>query len=316
MKIKNIAKFAYFVCWSLFLAITLTIVGCGGTPTQGEDPALAPEPKTAESAKSKGDDTTTTATEVTDKKEEEIGLDETSSATSDALLLTPVIALSSSKKGVPKRVEEQPDGVIDFCKVKPYTKSKRQVKNGIKAAWEDTQAGKYGVGFRNKAEYKKWNSTQKDFFLYMFDACKSLAVCEINNKKNKKKDACKVQQAKFDAWQSSAKLFAKKIKKLKTQQPSALCSLQPQNGDVSLCFNQRAAQIDNACDGEVCKELSQCWTSVAMKDDVIRQAESSCRFFGQKSSKCRGHIEAIKHRKEQFTKCNKMQNDINLAFEP
>jgi len=314
MKITNTNKLTYLACWSLFLAFTLTTTGCGTTATQSDD-STATEMNAADANTS---DSSKTTTPPPAEKKAEVVLDETSSAATDAVLLTPVIALSNESKSVPKRAKKQPKGVIDFCKVKPYAKYKRQVKNGIKAAWEAKKAGKYGIGFRNKAEYNKWSKTQKDFFLYMFDACRTLAICEINNNKSKKKkkNACNVQQATFEAWQDSAKLFAKQVKKFKTQQPSALCGLQPKQGDVSLCFTQRAAQIDDACDGEVCQELSQCWSSVAMKDDVIRQAESSCRFSGQKLSKCRGHMEATQHRKDRFSACDKMQNDIDLAFQP
>ncbi len=321
--------------WSLCLIIFLAIAGCGSISIQNKDEALAFPPKTSKSSNptntptlapkpkpkltpKEQKNTATVSKKEQKTTEKDVSLDEASSAATEALLLTPVIALGSSsyKQGTPKQSKKRPNGIIDFCKVKPYTKYKTQVKNGIKAAWDAKLANKYGVGFRNKAEYNKWNNTQKDFFLYMSEACSSFAECEINSKKNKKRNSCNIQQATFDAWQDSAKRFAKEVVKFKTQQPAALCGVQPDNGDVSLCFKRRAKQIDDACDGDVCKELSQCWTSIAMKDDVIRQAESSCLFSGQKLSTCRGYIEATKHRKEHFASCNKMQNDLDLALQP
>lgn len=343
------------LCWSLFLITFLTIAGCSSsssrnsTPTEDKYTALAFPPKTTESSdpiqtpkpkeqkdiatsnkkvetkvETKAETKVETKTKVKIKKkvvikEENTRLDEAFSAATDVLLLTPVIALSSttfSSQGAPTRSKKQPDGVNDFCNVKPYAEHEKQVKNGIKTAWDTKIADEYGVGFRNIAEYNKWNNTQKDFFLFTFDACRSLALCEIDNKKNKKNNACFVQQVTFDAWQDSAKLFTNEVKKFRTQQPAALCSIQPNNGDVSLCFKQRAKQINDVCDADVCKELSQCWASVAIKDDVVRQAESSCRFSGQKLSTCRGHIEAMEHRKNRFIRCNKMQNNLDLVFQP
>jgi len=323
-------RISYLPIWSLLMLTSLIFAGCGSTSKKSDDTTLASMTQKIETTDPA--DVSKKSTESSmqkeskmanaEDKEDVISLNESSSAATEALLLTPVIALSSASRlsGAPKRAKKQPAGVIDFCKVLPYAKNKRQVKNGIKAAWDAKLAKKYGVGFRNKAEYKKWSNTQKEFFLYIFDACRSFALCELDNMKNSKKNktikSCGLQKATFEAWQDSAQRFAKEVKKFKTQQPAALCGLQPNNGDVSLCFKLRSSQIDDACDGAVCKELSQCWTSVAMKDDVIRQSESSCGFSGQKLSECRSHIEATIHRKDRFTACNTMQNDIDLAFQP
>ncbi len=328
MNTKAITKIIHSASWLMFLAIMFTFTACTGAASKSDEATNSATSSTTDQteAKSTGDtnstgdrapaNTTSSAIKPAAKNAEEkdVSLNVPFSAAPGAMFLTPIEILSSTNRGVPKRAKDQPAGVIDFCKVKPYAKYKQQVKAGIAAAQKDHKAGTYGVGFRNNTEFKTWNKTQNDFFLYMFAACRDLAMCEIDNKKKKKKSSCEVQQIKFDAWQNSAKLFAEQVKLFKTQQPSALCSLQPSNNDVSLCFRKRAEQIDNACDAEPCQTLSQCWTSVAMKDDVIRQAESSCRFDGQKLSKCSGYIGAIENRKIRFTQCKNMQNDLNLSF--
>ena len=320
MKTKGITKILHSASWLMFLAVMFTFTACTGTTSKSDEATdSATSSATTDQTETKSTDGSAAPAETTSSENKpaatkDVSLNEPFSAAPGALYLTPIEILSSTNRGVPKRAKDQPAGVIDFCKVKPYAKYKKQVKAGIAAAKEDHKAGAFGVGFRNKTEYKTWNKTQNDFFLYMFAACKDLALCEIENKKKKKKSSCGIQQTKFDAWQNSAKLFAKQVKLFKAQQPSALCSLQPSNNDVSLCFRKRAEQIDNACDAEPCQALSQCWTSVAMKDDVIRQAESSCRFDGQKLSKCSGYIGAIENRKIRFTQCKNMQNDLNLSF--
>jgi len=322
MKTKGITKIVHSASWLMFLAIMFTFSACTGSASKSDEATGSATADQTET-KSTGDSSapakmTSTTIKPAAKNEEEkdISVNEPFSAAPGAMFLTPIEILSSTNRGVPKRAKDQPAGVIDFCKVKPYAKYKKQVIAGIAAAQEDYKAGSYGVGFRNKTEYKTWNKTKNDFFLYMFAACRDLAMCEIENKKNKNKNksSCDIQQIKFDAWQNSAKLFAEQVKLFKTQQPSALCSLQPSHNDVSLCFRKRAEQIDNACDAAPCVTLSRCWTSVAMKDDVIRQAESSCRFSGQKLSKCSGYIGAIENRKTRFNQCNDMQKDLNLSF--
>lgn len=312
MKIKLGIQITHLLTWSFLLAGIFSVAGCGNTPTQGDKPMAT---EMSESTKSNADTKSSTPGAAAEKPAE-VETTETFSAAPEALLLTPIEILSKSNRNVPQRDKTQPKHVIDYCVKQPYAKYKKQVKKGIADAWADTQAGKYGVGFRNKKEYNQWNKTQQNFFLHMFDTCRTVALCESKNKKTGKKTSCKVEKAIFTAWQDSAKLFADKVKVLKNQQPPALCGLQPKNTDVSLCFSKRADQIDNACSGEICQELSQCWRSVAMKDDVIRQAESSCRFSGQKLSECRGYIGAIKRRKDRFTDCNNAQNDINLTLEP
>ena len=326
MNTKTITKIIHPASWLMFLAIMFTFTACTGTASKSDETTnsatnssstTTTDQTEAKSADGKAPaETTSSVIKPAGKNEEEkdVSVNVSFSAAPGALFLTPREILSSTNRGVPKRAKNQPAGVIDFCKVKPYAKYKNQVKAGIAAAQQDHKAGTFGVGFRNNTEYKTWNKTQNDFFLYMFAACRDLAMCEIDNKKKKKKSSCEVQQIKFDAWQNSAKLFAEQVKLFKPQQPSALCSLQPSNNDVSLCFRKRAEQIDNACDAEPCQTLSQCWTSVAMKDDVIRQAESSCRFDGQKLSKCSGYIGAIENRKVRFNQCNDMQKDLNLSF--
>ena len=309
--------------WMLLILSLFVITACSGTQEQMDQTTTAKpaDSSTASSTESmaKPEDSSTVkpaAKADNNNTGSSNAAAEKTIAAPGAVLLTPVEILSYDNRGVPKRAKDQDKAVIKFCVAQPYAKYKKQVVNGIKQSWEKTQAGVYGVGFRNKKEYNRWNSTQKDFFLYMFDACRNLAMCEIESKKTKKKNACGVEQVKFNAWQDSAKNFADQVTSFKDTQPPSLCSLTPNEKDASLCFGRLADQIDQVCNGDVCQELSQCWRSIAIKDDVIRQAESSCGFSGQKLSKCSGYIGAVKTRKDRFNACKSMQDNIKLSIQP
>lgn len=308
---SSTGQLTQFRSWFLILIIislATLATGCASSPQQAaEDQSSAASSR--DSKQTASTDTPSTATAPTAPAEEK------TIAAPGAVLLTPVEILSYDDRSVPKRAKNQPDEVIKFCVAQPYAKHKKQVLNGINDAWEKTKAGKYGVGFRNKKEYNKWNKIQQDFFLYMFDACRTVALCEIQSKKDKKKNACTIEHARFNAWQASAKKFAENVKSFENGQPPSLCGLLPSDKDASLCFDRRAEQIEQSC-GDACLELSQCWRNVAIKDDVIRQAESSCGFTGQKLSQCSGYIGATQNRKTQFKECNSLQSGLKLSFQP
>lgn len=309
------------------LTLLLIFTGCASSPDQGE--AATPTDAEAPAEQTKTADAAPAADTVSEKSgitvsatnlaapapATPVAAAEQTIAAPGAVLLTPVEILSYENRGIPSRPTKQADAVTKFCVAQPYAKHKKQVIDGINSAWEKTKAGTYGVGFRNKKEYEKWNKTQKDFFLYMFDACQNLAMCKEQGKKSKKKNACGVQQAKFDAWQNSARYFAKTVKSFQDEQPPSLCGLRPDNKDASLCFERRSQQIREACGGEICDELSNCWRDVAIKDQVIRQAESSCGFSGQKLSQCSGYIGAVQNRKAQFDICKNMEDGLSLTLQ-
>jgi hypothetical protein len=314
MYTKNGIKLSYLFIWSFLFIFSFATAGCGSTPTQTKESAAPEKPDTnvkpaptdaLSDAPSGGPVNTKSIAETT----------ETFSAAPEAILLTPIEILSTADRNTPEHAKDRPKEIIDSCLKKPYVQHEKQIKRGISDAWTATQAGKFGVGFRDKKEYTQWDTTQQGFFLYTSNACQTLALCELKNKQTKEKISCNAEKTLFTAWQNSAKLFAEKVNLLKNQQPPALCGLQPKNTDVSLCFKQLADQIDTACTGDTCQALSQCWRSVAMKDGVIRQAESSCRFSGQKPLNCRGYIDAIKRRKARFSDCDQMQKDINLTLQ-
>lgn len=211
------------------------------------------------------------------------------------------------------KVADIPPYVMTFCEQKPYVKYKNEIQAALENGWNATQEGKYGAGFRNEKEYKKWDLTQQQLIKNVFSACKLLAMCKSEYRK---KGACGTEEKQFNAWQNTAQAFLEKVKTFESQQPPPLCGIKPNLDDETQCFEKLAQEISSTCQSSSCKELSQCWNSVAIMDEVINQAESSCRFAGQTLSQCRGYISAVNRRKSAFNRCEKQQNNVGLVFQP
>jgi hypothetical protein len=223
----------------------------------------------------------------------------------------PVPAISST--ALERLSGKESPAVIDFCQTQPYVEYEKKSQSHIKKAWQAKQAGAFAVGFRNQAEYKKWVNTQKQLFDQVLVMCKSLAFCKTENSKE---GACKTEQSQFNAWQDAAKSFLDKTQLLDSQQPSQLCTIKPSLENDLSCFEQLADNVDKSCHSPVCRELGQCWRSVAIMDDVIRQAESSCRFARIPLNECRGYTTAVRRKKSHFAKCETLKSETGLIFQP
>jgi len=205
--------------------------------------------------------------------------------------------------------------VVESCKKEPYIKYEKASKASIKAGWQATKAEKYGVGFRNAAEYKKWSSTHNTLFKRVSLACETLSKCAKSTKKGKKKK-CASQAATFQDLQALAKTFSDNVSEVKTSQVVKLCSMKPNLDDEARCFDALATNIRTMCKTDQCGELAQCWQNIYFMDAALRQAESSCKFARQKLTQCRGYSEQIGRRKAQLKRCASMHEAVNLKTLP
>jgi len=279
----------------VILVVTALLNGCA-TKGSAEDTASDSQPAT------------TTSESASSRENVPV-----SAKTPDAQGKTQTAGAQTDIKNVPNIVE--PLRVVDSCKKEPYIKYEIQARASIKKGWDSTLAKKYGVGFRNAAEYKKWSTTHNIVYKKVSTACEDLSKCAKKYKKDRQKKC--VQQAKrYSGWQKTAKSFAKKIKQVETQQPPKLCSIDPSVDDLSHCYEQIATNIDKVCDSEQCQEVSQCWRGIAYLDGAIRQSEQSCRFVHQKLKDCRAFTESTGRRKVEFKSCETLYGNLNIEVQP
>lgn len=274
----------------VFLMCVIVLLGaCGSTPKDGEgEQAMADEASQSSTAdKSGGGAVKTAPTE--------------SVAVAGDLTAVPVIA--------------EPPRVIESCKKELYVKYEKEARESIKEGWEATMAERYGVGFRDRAEYKKWGNTHNVIFKRVSTECSNVTKCAKKHKKDKGKRCAAVAKT-YDKWQKTAKTFAAKVKSVRSSQPPKLCSIEPSADDQSRCYVALADKIDKVCKSDECSEASECWRGVSFLDDVIRQAEQSCRFVHRKLSECRSYTEAVARRKSNFAQCSGLRKKLNLDLPP
>jgi len=204
---------------------------------------------------------------------------------------------------------------IASCQQETYIKDEQQARESIKKGLAATNAGKFGVGFRNTEEYQKWNEIHNMLFKKVADACASFSNCIRASKKDKNTE-CSQHAKIFQNWQAITKSFAAKAKTAETTQPPIICSSKPNITDAPRCFHGLAENIERDCNTAKCKEVSQCWHGVAFLDDVITQAVQSCGFVHQALSQCRSYQEATSRRENKFTKCEKLQDNLTTISYP
>ena len=188
------------------------------------------------------------------------------------------------------------------CKQQPFVQYENQARDYIKKGWEATQAQRFGVGFRDAEEYKKWSDTSNQLFTKVSELCTAMSDCAKQGKTDSAKK-CSAEADRFAHWQDLAKRFVEKVKTVETTQPPMLCSLNPSPDDLSQCFNVLADQIENTCQTAQCKETSICFRGVYFLDDAINQAKLACSYVGQKLSDCRGYVEETGRRQANFEQC-------------
>lgn len=278
-----------------FVILTSFVSSCASQgPSQDESAATVAEKSSSEQNTTQSQDSTVqqdpAGTSTAQSQSQQQNLDQ-----------VPQIA------GPPKMVEE--------CKKEPYVKYEQQARNSISMGWEATKAQRFGVGFRNADEYKKWSNTHNDVFTKVTELCEALSICTKQNKADKN-TKCVEQAKQFAQWQKLSERFATKVKSVETTQPPMLCSLKPKDTDPSECFNLLADQIGQTCQTETCKDASICFRGVYFLDDAINQAELACGFVGQKLSNCRGYIEATGRRKAEFEQCLGLYEQLEVEILP
>ena len=207
--------------------------------------------------------------------------------------------------------------IVQECQKEDYVKQEQQARASIKKGKEAMEAGRYGVGFKNAEEYKKWSGMHNTVFSGASQACAKLSECAKQHAKDKDKDKqCAEQAQTYADWKHTAKLFTVKVKSVESTQPPQLCSSPLAMDDPPYCYEQLAGKIDKVCESDDCKEASQCWRSVTILDGAINQEESACRFSRIKLSECRGYIEASRRRKDEFERCKYLQNRADVVVAP
>jgi hypothetical protein len=197
---------------------------------------------------------------------------------------------------------EQAGSVVQECAQQPYVRYQNQADKYIKQGWDATQAKRFGVGFRDEAEYKKWKDTKSEVFAKVSALCVALSDCNKRNKTDMEKK-CGVEKQRFAQWQDLAKRFVNVVKTVVSTQPPMLCSLTPSVDDPSQCYQLLADRIENTCHTDQCKATSICFRGVYFLDEAINQAKLACSYVGQKLSDCRGYVEETGRRKGKFEQC-------------
>jgi len=264
----------------------LTLSACTTAPTPSDGTAGAEPAETAPSA------TPTTTTET--------------APASPTPANTEVIAQPAQTRQVSIDVS---------CKDEPYGDYEKQSRASIEKGLSATTAGRYGVGFRNLDEHKKWSQAHNALFTAVNDACVALNECAKEHPKDKTQQ-CAQQATHFAQWQELSKRFAEKASQAETTQPPEICSFTPSLDDAAGCFHALADNVDRACNSDACKATSDCWRGVGFLDGAIRQASSACGFVHQELSECRGYLEAVQRREAKFQRCTQMQQDLNVRVIP
>lgn len=211
--------------------------------------------------------------------------------------------------------EAEPVRIVETCKSEPYGKYEQQARASMAKGLAALQEGKYGVGFRNVEEHKKWSSTHNKLFKGVNKACDTLSQCAKQNPKDKT-EKCAKQANEFKQWQDTAKRFAENAKQSETVQPPKICSFEPNLNDAASCFHGLGDNIDKACNTPECKETSDCWKSIGFLDDAIKQASSACNFAHTPLAECRGYTTATKRREDKFKRCGDMQGALQITVLP
>lgn len=211
----------------------------------------------------------------------------------------------------------KPPRIVQECQKEGYVKQEKQSRASIKKGRAATKEGRYGVGFRDGDEYKKWSNMHNLLFAEVSKACEKLSDCAKKNSKGKDK-ACATEAASYDEWQKTVKSFTEKVKTVEHVQPPKLCSSPPSPDDLPRCYEELADKIDKVCgeDDEECTAVSACWRSVSFLDVAINQAESACRFAHTKLSKCRAYTTSTGRRKAKFKQCGDLQKEAGIDVVP
>jgi hypothetical protein len=203
----------------------------------------------------------------------------------------------------------------ESCKQQPYVKYEKQAREHIQHGWEATKAQRFGVGFRDAAEYEKWKDAHAKMFTKVSNICEQLSNCVKENSVDKEQK-CASEAKRLEQWQGLAKRFVDKVKIVESSQPPMLCSLTPSADEPSQCYALLADQIEQTCQSPSCATTAGCFRGVYFLDDAINQAKLACGFVGQDLSQCRGYVEETARRKAEVEQCLDMYNQMQVEILP
>jgi hypothetical protein len=224
-------------------------------------------------------------------------------------------AKSKIEPNVTEPAKIAPPRIVESCKGEPFGGYEKQARESIKKGLDATKAGKYGVGFRDLKEHKRWSGIHKNLFRKVNGACGSLSKCAKQHPKDKAA-RCANQAAVFDKWQAMSKRFANKAKMVEYTQPDKICSFEPNLNDAPQCFHTLGDNVDKVCSSPACKEVADCWRGIGFLDLAIKQASTACGFVFKKLSDCRGYTEATSRRVKKFEQCKDMQGSLKIVKFP
>lgn len=234
---------------------------------------------------------------------------------SSEVTFVPADAAASTSENLP--VITKAPQIVEECKKEPYADQEVKARASIAKGKQATEEGKFGVGFRNAAEFTKWSNMHNQVFTAVSQACADLSNCAKQYKTEKEKsDNCSVQANLYKEWKNVAAEFTDKVKSVESTQPPYLCSTPPAVDDLPRCYEQLAENIDKACQSDACAEASACWRSVSFLDLALNQAESACKFAHIKLDECRGYTEASGRRKAKFSQCSDLQTQSGVKVVP
>jgi len=205
--------------------------------------------------------------------------------------------------------------IVESCAKEVYGKYEKESRASIKRGLDATKSEKYGVGFRDLKEHKRWSGIHKSLFKKVNQACGTLSKCAKQHPKEKSA-RCAKQAAVFDKWQVMSKRFATKAKMVETTQPDKICSFEPNLNDAPQCFHGLGDNVDKVCNSSECKEVADCWRSIGFLDLAIKQATTACGFVFKKLADCRGYTEATNRRVKKFERCKDMQGSLSIVRFP
>lgn len=279
------------------LLVLLGLYACAATPPSSPDEANA---------------TTSEATASNSSKDAQ---PEATAKSEDSTEVAFVPPEAETKAVAEQPAETKPVRIDVSCKNEPYSKYEKASRDSIAKGLSATTAKVYGVGFRDRNEYKRWSKTHGQLFTAVNQACSELSKCASKHPKDKTKQ-CAKQADHFAQWQQLAKEFTEKAKQVETTEPPEICSFTPSLDDAASCFHRLADNVDKACTSSECKETSACWRGVGFLDYAISQATSACGYAHQKLSECRGYTTASKRRKDKFARCVEMQKSLKVRIIP
>lgn len=311
--------------WSIVVLFLFGLIACASTPPADSTETPASEDKKAaptETLEAKDGAMKNEMSNEASAKMAEPMTDSKSEMTSD---MTPEAMPETMSEAMPDKTPKKmsasnPDEAktvttVASCKTEPYGKYEKQARDSMAKGLSATKEGKYGVGFRNIQEHKKWSDTHNQLFKSVNQACSTLSQCAQQHPKNKSKE-CATQAKMFNDWQNLAKLFAQNAKLSETTQPPKICTFTPSLEDAASCFISLGDNLDKACNSPDCKETSDCWRGIGFLDFAINQASSACNFARTPLAECRGYVTASKRRTAKFQRCSDMQAQLNVTVLP